>query len=152
MRPLPLWAVLLGCVCEASDVDPALPTPHFSWDTLPIAYHGANEQRLFTETEVEQLAKYQMVTLEKWYTPCGSKSPAQSGPECNVESKMYETFHAIKRQSPRTTTLLYLNSMFNFAFYHLNGVMLEREAQGKRSLLRDKDGVLVTLCNDGNLY
>jgi len=149
-----ILVLVLRHLCEASDANPAMPTPYFSWDTIPLAFHGANIARLYNEAEVEQLAKYQMVTLEKWYTPCAFHvhDRNQSGPECNVEEKMYTTFNAIKAQNPKVTTLLYLNSMFNFAFYNLNGIMLERERQGKPSLLRDKDGELVELCNDGNAY
>ena len=42
--------------------------------------------------------------------------------------------------------------MFDFAWYHLNGLVLEREAAGERLLLRDKTDTLVKLCNDGNVY
>ena len=99
---------------------PAKPTPYFSWDTVPVAFHGANKARLYTQEEVEQLAsRYQMVTLEKWYTKCGSQGPDQAGPGCHVEAKMATTFKAIKAANPNVTTMLYLNSMFNFAFYHL---------------------------------
>ena len=42
--------------------------------------------------------------------------------------------------------------MFNFAFYRLNGLLLAREAAGLPSLLRDRDGILIPLCNDGNVY
>jgi len=130
---------------------PAKPTPYFSWDTVPTAFHGANKARLYTENEVQELAKrYQMITLEKWYTPCGAQGPHQAGPQCHVEAKMATTFKAIKAANPNVTTLLYLNSMFNFAAYRLNGLLLEREARGLPSLLRDKHGKLVSLCNDGD--
>ena len=100
---------------------------------------------------MEELAKrYQMITLEKWYTPCGAQGPHQAGPQCHVEAKMATTFKAIKAANPNVTTLLYLNSMFNFAAYRLNGLLLEREARGLPSLLRDKHGKLVSLCNDGD--
>ena len=71
-----------------------------------------------------------MVTLEKWYTACGSQGPNQAGPECHVEAKMAKTFNAIKAANPNVTTMLYLNSMFNFAAYSLIGLLLEREAKG----------------------
>ena len=110
---------------------PARPAPYFSWATVPVAFHGANKARLYTQQEVEQLAnRYQMITLEKWYTPCGAQGPNQAGPECHVEQKMASTFKAIKAANPNVTTMLYLNSMFNFAAYSLNGLMLDREAQG----------------------
>lgn len=133
--------------------NPGRPTPYFSWDTVPVAFHGANKARLYSPEEAKELAtRYQMIALEKWYTPCGAQGPTQAGPECDVEAKMASTFKAIKAANPNVTTLLYLNSMFNFAFYRLNGLLLAREAAGLPSLLRDRDGTLISLCNDGNVY
>lgn len=42
--------------------------------------------------------------------------------------------------------------MMDFAFYHLNEIMLQREAQGLPAFLKDKDGKKVSLCNDGDVY
>lgn len=141
----------LAAPAQASVSDPAKPTPFFSWNTVPVAFHGANKARVYTQDEAELLAsRYQMIAIEKWYTPCAASG--LSGPECNVEAKMATTFKAIKAANSSVTTMFYLNSMFNFAFYNLNGLILEREAQGLRSLLRDRDGTLVSLCNDGNVY
>lgn len=53
---------------------------------------------------------------------------------------MYETFNAIHAINPNTTNLLYLNSMFDFAAYHLHGRMMQLEAQGKPAYLRDRYG------------
>lgn len=63
------------------------------------------------------------VTIEKWYTACGSKHPIQNGPWCDVESKFYEAFGKIKAINPNVTTIMYLNSMFNFAMYNLAGTV-----------------------------
>jgi hypothetical protein len=51
----------------------------------------------------------------RWYTACGSKHPIQNGPLCNVEKPMYETFNKLKALKPNITTILYLNSMFDFS-------------------------------------
>ena len=101
---------------------------------------------------MQALSNYSMVTIEKWYTPCGAQHPAQSGPSCAVEDKMFEVFLALKAQHPEHTNILYLNTMFNFAAYRLNGIILAREAAGEELLLRDMHGTLVQLCNDGNVY
>jgi hypothetical protein len=92
------------------------------------------------------------VTIEKWYTSCASKGPVQSGPECAVEDKMYAAFRRIKEINPSVTTIMYLNSNFDFAFYRLHGEMLAMEARGERAFLRDEKGSVVMLCNDGNVY
>ena len=54
--------------------------------------------------QVARLAKYQMVTIEKWYTPCGSKGPTQSGPSCAVEAKMETLFKKTRALNPKQTT------------------------------------------------
>ena len=84
------------------------------------SFHGAVKDREFTDAEVDRLARYQMATIEKWYTPCGSAGPPhQSGPECAVEHKAEHLFGRIRTQSaalglPRPTAILYWNSMFDF--------------------------------------
>ena len=135
---------------------PARPAPTFSWATIPLAFHGANTSGLYDAAAIAQLSRYQMVTLEKWYTPCGSQHPGQSGPDCAVEDKMFATFAQLKAAAARDgrnlTTLLYLNTMFDFAFYRLNGIVEAREAAGEHMLLRDEHGTVVRLCNDGAHY
>ena len=76
-----------------------------------------------TDAAVQELAKYSMVTIEKWYGECGSKHPIQSGSWCNVEQPMYTTFNAIKAANPNVTTIMYLNSMFDFSMYNLDGLV-----------------------------
>ena len=64
------------------------PRPHFSWDRIPTSYHGARKDAVFADDEVARLAKYQVMAVEKWYTPCGAQGPTQSGPDCAVETKV----------------------------------------------------------------
>ena len=63
--------------------------------------------------------------------------------------RMFVTFARLKALNPSHTNIIYLNSMFNFAFYRLNGIIQAREAAGEQLLLRDMHGTLVQLCNDG---
>lgn len=65
---------------------------------------------------------------------------------------MYAAFRRIKEINPTVTTIMYLNSNFDFAFYRLHGAMLALEARGQPAFLRDEKGVVVSLCNDGNVY
>ena len=96
-----------------------------------------------------------MVTIEKWYTPCASQGPTQGSPSCYVEHKIESALHRIHRINPNVTGVMYLNSMFDFAFYNLHGRMeaLERDSHGTiKAFLRDEDGELLSLCNDGDGY
>ena len=126
----------------------AKPTPTWSWDRLPMAYHGANRSAEFTERDLQRLARFSMVTIEKWYTPCGCRN---ADPSCDVEDKMYRAFRRLKQLNPQITNNLYLNTMFDFAFFRLHAEMLAMEARGQRAFLRDRDGRVVLQCNDGNL-
>ena len=134
-------------------VIPAQPSPFFSWDRIPTAFHGANKTGRYTDDAVADLAKYQMITIEKWYTPCASQGPVQGGPSCDVEAKIETLLRRVRAINPRNiTTNLYLNSMFDFAFYQLHGAMLALEARGVPAFLRDQTGHVVELCNDGDMY
>ena len=93
-----------------------------------------------------------MVTLEKWYTPCGSQGPTQAGPECDVESKMFTTFKQLRALKPEITLVMYWNSMFDFSFYQQHQRMIDLEAKGEHAYLRDINGKVASLCNDGNVY
>ena len=42
--------------------------------------------------------------------------------------------------------------MFDFSFYTAHQRMLELEAQGLQAFLRDEDGEVLSLCNDGDVY
>ena len=127
---------------------PAL-LPGWNTATMPVAIHAANETGAFTAEALEQLAKYDMITFEKWYTPCGSAHPTQAGPECDVEGKFFEAFNTIAGINSDAVIMMYLNSQFDFSAYTLHGKMLELEAEGKPAFLRDMHGTIVSLCNDG---
>jgi hypothetical protein len=147
-----VWTDNLPTGPFAPVVIPKPPTPNWSWDTIPLSLHGAVKTRTFTAAEVAHLAKYHMYTAEKWYTPCGSKGPTQSGPECAIESKTEALYKQIKAINPKQTTILYWNSMFDFAFYTAHQHMLDLEASGVHAFLRDETGEIISLCNDGNVY
>ena len=158
---------LLGSVCSVAAVSeigplptgaraptviPAKPTPFWSWDRIPTSMHGADKNREYNDSEVARLAKYQMYTPEKWYTPGGAQGPTQSGPSCAIESKTEELFRQIRAINPNQTTILYWNSMFDFSFYTAHQKMLDLEAAGTHAFLRDETGEIISLCNDGNVY
>ena len=46
---------------RAPHVTPMPPKPYWSWDTIPTSMHGADKSRLYNDSEVARLAKYQMV-------------------------------------------------------------------------------------------
>lgn len=94
----------------------------------------------------------QMVTIEKWYTPCASQGPSQGPPSCAVERKIEHALSRVKAVNANVTGILYFNSMLDFQFYTLHGELLDAEAKGMRAFLRDASGEVITLCNDGDVY
>ena len=127
------------------------PSIYWSWDRIPTSFHGGLKTREYNETEIQRLAKYQMVTIEKWYTPCGAATP-QSDPSCGQEYHQVRALERIKKYNPKITGNLYWNSMFDFSFYGAHAKMWELEAQGVKAFLRDKTGEIIYLCADGNAY
>ena len=129
-----------------------------SHTTLPHYITQRTQDRTFNDKEVARLARYQMVTIEKWYTSCGSAGPPhQSGPSCAAEHKAEKLHGRIRAEAkklklPRPTAILYWNSMFDFSMYAAHQYMLDLEAAGVHAFLRDISGSVISLCNDGNAY
>jgi hypothetical protein len=145
LRDLPVGPV-------APVVVPAPPSPYWSWDRISLSFHGAVKDREFTDAEVRHLAKFQMFTPEKWYTPCGAQGPTQAGPECAIESKTETLFARVRAINPNQTPILDGNSTFDLSFYTAPQRMLDLEAAGTHAFLRDETGEVLSLCNDGTVY
>jgi hypothetical protein len=66
VRLAAVWALWMGAgvgvggQALAPTVIPDPPTPFFSWDTIPTAFHGANRSGVYTDTAVELLARHQV--------------------------------------------------------------------------------------------
>ena len=136
----------------APRVIPRRPTLPWTWDRVPTSFQGSKKEREFNQAEVERLALYPMLTLEKWYTPCASHGPTQSGPSCDVENKTLALYSRTKAINPRQVTIFYWNTMLDFSFYATHARMEALEAAGLPSYLRDERGEILSLCNDGNFY
>eukprot|EP00041_Stephanoeca_diplocostata_P015780 m.302708 g.302708 ORF g.302708 m.302708 type:complete len:480 (-) comp20150_c0_seq1:280-1719(-) len=158
-----LWGLLLvvgACHTAKSiplDIAPTLipqvpVVAKWNWSTIPTAFHGANKSGYYTSDTIATLATFHMVTVEKWYTPCASQGPTQGPPSCAVEEKIEGLLAKINAINPNTIGILYLNSMFDFQFYTLHGLLLEAEQRGMTSFLRDEHGEILSLCNDGDVY
>ena len=106
----------------------------------------------YNDDSIAQLAKYNMVTIEKWQGACGwTHAPHPMRTDCHQEEVIAKTLRAIRKESARhnkTQTLnMYLNSNFCFSFYDLTAEVMKIDG-----LLRDKNGNICKLNNDGNFY
>jgi len=121
-----LASALLGS-CSAGKFDVKM--PDFSWDTLPVGYHGANYD-VFSNESIQRLAKFPVVTLEKcqgWH----SLNPPCTGYSCLTccEEDVYRTVGAqIKAINPRTKVVAYLHSNKVMPWYNLREEMNTTDA------------------------
>ena len=76
--------------------------PQFSWDTLPVFFHSSNTSGPYSADAIHVIAKYSMVTIEKW----------QGLYVQNVddEDEMVLAMKAIKQANPKVATYFYMNS------------------------------------------
>jgi hypothetical protein len=123
-----LAAILGGAVASATE--PGLPGedrfPAFSWDTIPLYMH-IRKATAFTDHELDYLASYPLVTLEK---TTGLHSSGSTDEGTIVAAQ------AIKQRNPRTKVLFYRNVLVHYGGYSFDD-RLERIAE---PFLVDKRG------------
>jgi len=77
--------------------------PEFSWDTMPLYMH-VWKQTSYTEAEIEFLAKFPLLTLEK----------AQGQKEGTVQEGTLKAARAIKEVNPKSKILYYKNIVIDW--------------------------------------
>ena len=87
--------LLMASLCSAK-------LPMFSWDTLPVFFHSGNESGLYTEELLKIIAKFPMVTIEKF------QSDQVSG--VDDEDDMVRVMKMVKAVNPNVATYFYMNS------------------------------------------
>ena len=108
--------------------------PRFSWDTLPVFYHGSNASGPASAAGVEVMARFPMVTVEKFQGPCAHS--ADPTPACHQEELIVAELKKVKAANPNISTVFYMNSVLDFPQYQLHTRMLAEPALMKR----DPDG------------
>uniref|UniRef100_A0A1X7VF50 Uncharacterized protein n=1 Tax=Amphimedon queenslandica TaxID=400682 RepID=A0A1X7VF50_AMPQE len=76
--------------------------PMFSWDTLPVFFHSGNESGLYSEESIKTIAKFPMVTIEKFQSDLI--------PGVDDEDDMMLVMIMVKRVNPNVATYFYMNS------------------------------------------
>ena len=101
--------------------------PDFSWDHIPVAWHSAISGN-FTQTDLKNLARYSLVTLEKtqgsaqFKWPHGLPLTCQNSTDlsscgCCEEDNMVAAARLIKELNPRTHVVAYMNSVISYPWY-----------------------------------
>ena len=76
--------------------------PEFSWDTVPVFFHSSNTSGPYSLEALRVIAKYPMVTIEKWQ---GFDIKGMDD-----EDDMVLTMRAVKNINPKVATYFYMNS------------------------------------------
>lgn len=140
----------VACTCGVAAADKSHFPKKFSWDTLPVVWHGSVDD-IWTDEQVKALSKYAAVTLEKqagakavlpWAKDKhGSMETCQqewdfTGCGCCEEDLFQKNFKLLKAAAPDVMTIAYVNSIIAYPWY--NGA--QKAASNKSWPLRLADG------------
>jgi hypothetical protein len=140
--------------------------PPFDWKTLPVVWHSANTTGIWTEAQTAILARYAMVTIEKYQqlkdvVPASTLSHNYADGQglyscqdttnltrcgCCEEDIIVAASRAIKKINPKVVTIGYLNSDISYPWYRA----AHNFASHPSWWLRDAKGNLMHNLNAGN--
>lgn len=89
--------------------------PDFSWETTPVFWHAASPTP-YNASQIATLAKYPLITIEKYMGPFPLK------PRHGEEDNIAAISALVKAVNPRSRVLMYMNSQFAYPWYRLFGV------------------------------
>eukprot|EP01047_Picozoa_sp_COSAG01_P088780 COSAG01_NODE_21056_length_920_cov_1.985384_1_plen_289_part_10 len=92
---------------------------------------------------LELMAKFPMVTVEKFQGPCGNSKAA--APACDQESQIIAVLKGVKAINPNASCIFYYNSVLDFQQYRLHAMM---EADPSL-MLHDQNGNVVKMGGGG---
>ena len=95
--------------------------PAFSWDTLPAFFHCANSSGPMSEKSIALMAKFPMVTIEKFQGPCAQGASAT--PACDQEAVIVDVLRRVKAANANVSTIFYYNSVLDFPQYRLHATV-----------------------------
>ena len=119
--------------------------------TLPVAYWGGSWSPR-PLANLEMLAKMSYVVIEKWEGPCwpqcmeNQSHNVACSASCHEEAHQLATLGAIKKLNSIVPKIFYLNALLDFNFLSLHRQFIQADA-----LLRNTDGSICHLTNDGNM-
>lgn len=126
----------------------------FSWDTLPVVWHGSVDNSWSDET-IKSLSRYAAVTLEKQAgakanLPWTDMATCQNGFDfsgcgCCQEDLFLSNFQRLKAVAPKVHTIAYVNSIIAYPWY--NGA--HENAKNESWPLRLEDGSFAHNINSG---
>jgi hypothetical protein len=116
-------AALLPPMAAAEAQCPTCVHPAHSWATIPVSFHSArdasNALGEFTEADMAVIAKFPLVTIEKWQ---GSLATDSSGRSVFLweEDAMVTAARAIKEASPKTSVVVWFDTMLVYTGWNMD--------------------------------
>ena len=112
--------------------------PRFSWDTLPVAYHGSNTtapKGMYSPESLKVLAKFAVVTLEKYQGINGFPgkwNECQNGTDvskcgCCIEDNIVDVGKEIKKIDPTTMVMGYWHSNKEYPMYRYGQILSKNQ-------------------------
>ena len=77
--------------------------PLFSWDHLPTFFHGSNASGPVNADALALMARFPLVTVEKFQGPCGWRPDAS--PSCDQEAQIIDVLKGVKAINPNVSTI-----------------------------------------------
>ena len=130
--PIMLLSSLLLFTPAVHSMTPVNPT--FGWDMLANQsfFHRSNKTGPYTEEAIEIMARFPIVTIEKWQS-IDSKNDT-------MEDNIVGTLQRVKEKNPKAVTIFYYNSVCDFPQYAELYPKFDAMPEG---WLKDKDGKVI---------
>ena len=123
----------------------ASPFPAFSWDTVPVFWHAANQSGPLSDSALDFIARFPLATIEKFQAQ--QVSPKGTG----AEAKIVAAAKQIKERNSTVKVLFYLNSIMDWDMYNLHDYCKQNsrnmwlyDDKGKPVMIRDQTTFNVT--------
>ncbi|XP_065182760.1 uncharacterized protein LOC135813611 [Sycon ciliatum] len=138
----------VNCKSPPATALPNAPPPNvqFSWDHVPVFIHTSNTTGPFNDQALQIMAKFPIVTIEKYQGPnSGYHYPAEKW-VCCEEDRIVDTLKSVKKINPNITGIFYYNMVLDFPQYRLH----ENFAKNESWWLHDQHGNVVRVAGGGH--
>ena len=108
---------------------------------MPVFIHGSNQSGPINAEAIHLMAKFPLVTVEKFQGACANSHDPLPTPACDQEKLIIDALKQVKSVNPNASTIFYYNSVLDFPQYKLHGMMLADPSL----MLKDKDGKTVLM-------
>eukprot|EP01084_Bolivina_argentea_P026480 49264_1 len=133
----------LYCIAEL----PPSP-PRWSWDTIQLFIHGANNTGPLNETAAKYMSSFPMATIEKFQDATNHPICDPTSTQLCEEDRQLLALKQIRSYSADTRTIFYINSMLNFPQYNLS---TEFSGVNEKYLLHDQNNKIIWYGNCGDI-